>query len=109
MSCHCHEPRRWRQADQAALCWGCADRLGSTCRASGEGVRYHTLTITCGGGRVSPRGRVHWWGASWVGLPWPLRFVLWLAGVRGVPWVGCGCLVPLRASWARWRRSLSRG
>lgn len=102
MGCACRS-LRWTTTDQSGLCWACPDREGARCGVSGESIQYHVVSLTCAGGRISPRGRVHWWGIGWVGVPWPIRLAARIITSRA-QWSGCGCVVALRLAWARLRR-----
>jgi hypothetical protein len=65
----------------------------------------HVILVTneglpCPLGRFPDRrGRIRWWGLTWMGPPWPIRVYLhmngWLSTIEPDGW-GCGCIYRLK-------------
>lgn len=116
-------PAGFAPRDLAAICQLCDDAARDNpawalSPARGCGVSGASMTEITLYGRPCPRG-LHptsgrpWLdlgGLSWLGVPWPNRWLLWALGcARPSAYSGCGCVKAWRELWERvgaWVRGL---
>lgn len=89
---------------RAAICSACpkGQRIGGrtvACTINNRPILANLTEGTCPLGRFpSSSGEVRWMGATWLGVPEPLRWLLVLRLGRNPSLPHCGCVAALKAS-----------